>query len=158
VAGYTLERREARSSDAESIVLWFPTRADVVLWAGTSVPEPLTSTWLAQRFERASYWVWVDETGTVQGVFALNLEEDGSARFGRFALSPGLRGQRLAKGLVQEIITLARSLGAKRLTLGVYGSNRIARCVYEGVGFEVFDERVAEEDPSRLDYQMKLDL
>jgi len=155
-----LERRAACSTDAETIASWFPTRAEAILWAGPSVPDPLTSTWLAQRFETATYWVWLDGTGTIQGVFALklNFKEDGCARFGRFALSPSLRGQRLAKGLVREIIALARSLGAKRLSLGVYGSNRIARHVYESVGFEVFEQRVAEEDPSGVDYQMRLDL
>jgi len=30
--------------------------------------------------------------------------------------------------------------------------------VYERVGFEVFEERAAEEDSSGVDYQMRLDL
>lgn len=153
-----MERRAARSTDAETIVSWFSTRAEAVLWAGPSVPDPLTSAWVAQQFETASYWVWVDGADTAQGVFALNLKEHECTRFARFALSPSLRGQRLAKALVKEVITLARSLGAKRLSLGVYGSNRIARHVYESLGFEVFDERLADEDPSGVDYQMKLDL
>jgi RimJ/RimL family protein N-acetyltransferase len=153
-----MERRKARSTDAESIFSWFPSRAAAVLWAGLRVPDPLTLKWLAQEFETANYWVWVDATGVIQGVFALNFKEDGLARFGRFALSPILRGQGLAKGHVQEIMTLARSLGAKKLSLGVYGSNRVAKHVYESVGFEVFEQRVAEEDPSGVEYQMRLDL
>lgn len=152
------ERRAACSTDAESIVCWFPTRAEAVLWAGPGVPDPLTSTWLAQQFGKDSYWIWFDGMGTIQGVCTLNLKENGCARFGRFALSPCLRGQRLAKGFVLEIIALARSLGAIRVSLGVYGSNRIARHVYESVGFEVYEKRVAEEDPSGVNYQMRLAL
>ena len=49
-------------------------------------------------------------------------------------------------------------MGARQLSLGVYGSNRIAKHVYESVGFEVFEERPAQEDPSGVDYQMRLDL
>ena len=42
--------------------------------------------------------------------------------------------------------------------MGVYGSNRIAKHVYDSVGFQVFEERVAEEDPSGVNYEMRLDL
>jgi ribosomal protein S18 acetylase RimI-like enzyme len=55
-------------------------------------------------------------------------------------------------------MTLARSRGAKQLSLGVYGSNRIARHIYDNMGFQVFEERVAEEDPSGVSYQMRLAL
>ena len=153
-----LERREARSTDAPSIVLWFPTRAEAILWGGPDVPEPLTSTWLAQQIETGSYWVWVNQGGTIEGIFSLRFLKEGSARLGRFALSPSLRGQRLAKGLIEEIKTLARSLGGKQLSLGVYGSNQIARHIYDSMGFQVFGERVAEEDSSGVSYQMRLNL
>jgi ribosomal protein S18 acetylase RimI-like enzyme len=94
----------------------------------------------------------------VHSVFALSFKGDGCARFGRFALSPDLRGRNLARGLVEEVLSMARSRGVKRLLLGVYGSNRVARRVYEAVGFEVYEERRAPEDPSGIDYQMRLDL
>jgi ribosomal protein S18 acetylase RimI-like enzyme len=155
---HTLERRAARSADAHIIVLWFPTKAEAVSWGGPSVPEPLTSTWLAREFEAGSYWVWVDSAGTIEGVFSLRFLAEGIARLSRFALAPSLRGQRLAKGLVEEIITLARSLGAKQLSLGVYGSNRIARHVYDDMGFQIFGERAAEEDSSGVSHQMRLRL
>ena len=155
---HTLKRRAARSTDSQSIVLWFPTRSEAILWGGPRVPEPLTSKWLAQEFETDSYRVWVDRAGMIEGVFSLRFLEDGVARLGRFALSPSLRKQRLAKGLVDEILALARSLGAKQLSLGVYGSNRIARHLYDGMGFQIFGERTAAEDLSGVSYQMKLTL
>ena len=153
-----LNRRPAVPSDAKTIVSWFFTRAEVLSWAGPTVPDPLTARWPAQQFETASYYVWVDACGRLQGVFALNFRGDGNTRFGRFALSPGFRGRKLARTLVQEVISVARSMGARQLSLGVYGSNRIAKHVYESVGFEVFEERPAQEDPSGVDYQMRLDL
>jgi GNAT superfamily N-acetyltransferase len=128
------------------------------LWAGPTVPDPLTTMWLAQQFQTASYWVWIDETGIIQGLFALNFKEKGCARFGRFALSPGIRGRGFAKGFVEEIIGLARSLGAKQLSLGVYGSNLPTKHIYESLGFRAFEERIAEEDQSGVSYQMRLDL
>jgi ribosomal protein S18 acetylase RimI-like enzyme len=153
-----LEKRAARSTDASSIILWFPTRAEAILWGGPNVPEPLTSAWLAQQIEKGSYWVWIGQSGTIEGVFGLRFLEEGSARLGRFALSPNLRGQRLAKRFVEDILTLARSLEVKQLSLGVYGSNRIARHIYDNMGFQVFEERVAHEDPSGVSYQMRLAL
>jgi ribosomal protein S18 acetylase RimI-like enzyme len=138
-------------------VVWFPTRAEAILWGGPNVPEPLTTAWLAQQIETGNYWVWIGKGGTIEGVFSLQFPGEGAARLGRFALSPSLRGQRLAKGFIEEIKTLARSLGAKQLFLGVYGSNGIARHIYDSTGFQVFEERAAEEDPSGVSYQMRFD-
>jgi len=136
----------------------FPTRAEAVLWVGAMAPDPLTSAWICGEFEKYNHWVWVDESGAIAGIFALVPREEGSMRLARFAVAPEKRGQQLAKGFVQEIIPLARSLGAKQLSLAVYGSNRIARHVYESVGFQIADERAAQEDPSGVNYQMRLSL
>ena len=125
---------------------------------GPNVPDPLTSPWLEQEFEKHRHWVWVDRTGAIRGVFALAFRDEGLLRLARFALSPSARGQGSSRRLVEETIALARSLGAKRLSLAVYGSNRIARRVYESVGFRVCEERVAKEDPSGMNYEMLLDL
>ena len=124
---YELEKRPAISTDATSIVSWFPTRPEAILWGGPNVPDPLSSPWLEQEFQKHKHWAWVDRTGAIQGVFALVLRDEGLLRLARFALPPSLRGQRLSKRLVEETITLARSLGARQLSLAVYGSNRIAR-------------------------------
>ena len=155
---YELERRTALSTDAATVVSWFPTRAEAILWGGPNVPDPLTSPWLEQEFQKHKHWVWVDRTGDIQGVFALVLRDEGLLRLARFALSPSARGQGSSKRLVEETIALARSLGAKQLCLAVYGSNRIARRVYDSVGFRIFEERVAKEDPSGMSYEMLIDL
>jgi ribosomal protein S18 acetylase RimI-like enzyme len=159
---HALHRRLALPSDAQRVVSWFPTRASAILWGGPAVPNPLTAAWLAQcieAFDTVRYHVWVDASSVVQGVFTLRFQEEGRARFGRFALSPEFRGQGLARDLVEEIISVARSGGAKQLSLGVYGSNQIAKRVYESAGFKIGGERPAEgEDLSGVPLEMKLDL
>jgi ribosomal protein S18 acetylase RimI-like enzyme len=72
----------------------------------------------------------------------------------RFAIAPRFRGQGLGRSLIQDILKLAGSLGAKRVSLGVYGSNRVARRLYESMGFTIFGERIAPEDPSGVSFQM----
>jgi ribosomal protein S18 acetylase RimI-like enzyme len=156
---YSLKRRPAVAADAQSVASWFPTKSEVILWAGPTAPESLTPEWLIQQFQATGYYsVWVDSFDRVQGVFALNIKGGGCARFGRFALSPDFRGRGLAKKLVEEVVSVARFRGVKQLSLGVYGSNHVAKHVYESCGFEVFEERPCEEDSSGINYQMKLNL
>jgi len=59
---------------------------------------------------------------------------------------------------MEEIKGLARSLGAKQLSLAVYGSNQTARHIYNQMGFQVVGERVAVEDPSGVSLKMRLNL
>jgi ribosomal protein S18 acetylase RimI-like enzyme len=153
-----LERRQAHPTDAASIVFWFSSAAEATLWGGPQVPTPLTSQWLAKEFEKGTYWVWVDQTGKIEGLFGLAFPEEGLARLMRFAIAPEQRGQRLAEGFVEEIKGFARSLGARQLSLGVYGSNQIARHIYDRTGFQVVGERIAAEDTSGVSHQMMLTL
>jgi ribosomal protein S18 acetylase RimI-like enzyme len=153
-----LERRQALPGDADEIVCWFSSAAEATLWGGPQVPAPLTSQWLAQEFERGGYWVWLGADGKPQGVFGLVFLEDNLVHLARFALAPDLRGRGLARGCLEEIKNLARSLGAERLSLGVYGSNRIAIHIYKTMGFHLAGERAATEDPSGVSFMMKLDL
>jgi ribosomal protein S18 acetylase RimI-like enzyme len=153
-----LERRQAYSADAANIVGWFSTAAEATSWGGPKVPQPLTAEWLAGEFEKGNYWVWIDQSDKIGGIFGLIFPGDGLAHLIRFAIAPELRGRRLAKGLMEEIKELARSLRAKQLSLWVYGSNHVARHVYDEMGFQLFGERVAAEDPSGVSHKMRLDL
>jgi hypothetical protein len=45
---YTL--RTSRSEDAQTIIGWFSTHQEAIIWGGSEVPEPLTANWLAQQF------------------------------------------------------------------------------------------------------------
>lgn len=149
-----LERRQANSGDAARIVSWFATRAEAVTWGGPEVAEPLTSEWLAAEFRNGSYSVWVDPHNELIGVFRLVNPEPEHFHIMRFAIAPRFRGQRLGKGLIDDIVKMAGALGGRRVTLNVYGSNTIARRLYASAGFTVLEERTAVEDPSGVSLKM----
>jgi ribosomal protein S18 acetylase RimI-like enzyme len=153
-----LERRQAQPGDADEIVSWFSSAAEAILWGGPQVPAPLTSQWLIEEFEKGGYWVWVGHDGNPAGVFGLIFLDDDLAHLARFALAPNLRGRGLARHCIEEVKSLARSMGARRLALGVYGSNRIALHIYKTMGFHLVGDRAASEDTSGVSYKMKLDL
>lgn len=152
-----MNRRPAQSNDSAEIVSWFPTRNDVVVWGGPKIPDPLTSDWLAEEFEKSRHWVWADENGALCGVFCL-LPKDAGVHLTRFAVAPNMRGRGLARPMVQEIIFVAQLSGARQLTLRVYGSNAKARHLYDDAGFQIVEERVVEEDASGVSHDMMLAL
>ena len=102
---HEMERRPARSTDAASIVVWFPARAEAVLWGGPNVPDPLTSPWLEQEFESTGIGFGLTEPERYRG-FRACISGQGLLRLARFALSPGARA-RIIKRLVEETIALA---------------------------------------------------
>jgi ribosomal protein S18 acetylase RimI-like enzyme len=154
----SLRRRDAHSTDAETIVRWFSTKAEAISWGGPNVPEPLTVLWLAQQFEAGRYWVWVDNKDSAKAIFGLLFPEEELAHLTRFGIAPDLRGRGLAKRLVGEIADVARSFGARRLSLRVYGSNAVARHVYDTLGFQVIEQIAVQEDPSGLSVRMSINL
>ncbi|MDE6851493.1 MAG: GNAT family N-acetyltransferase [Lachnospiraceae bacterium] len=59
-----------------------------------------------------------------------------TVRFGFVILDPVLRGQGNGKKMLQLAIDYAKnSLGASKITLGVFANNDSARYCYESVGF-----------------------
>lgn len=51
------------------------------------------------------------------------------------AVHPAWRGQRVGRKLMKELIRRAALLGAVRMTLEVRASNRVARHLYQSLGF-----------------------
>jgi ribosomal protein S18 acetylase RimI-like enzyme len=151
----TLRRRDARPEDAATIIGWFPTRRDAVWWGGPKVSDPLTADWLVGQFALGSYWVWADQNSAIQAMAGLQAKE-GIAWLNRFGIAPALRGQGLAVRLMKEIIGIAHLRGHAEISLGVYGSNHIARRVYDKLGFRPVSERIAEEDMSGISITMQL--
>lgn len=52
-------------------------------------------------------------------------------------LNPRFRGMGIGTLLMQEIEEWARSIGVKKLTLGVFATNTVARRLYEKCGYEL---------------------
>jgi ribosomal-protein-alanine N-acetyltransferase len=153
-----LKRREATANDAPTIIGWFPTRLEAVWWGGRAVPDPLTADWLVDQFGQGRFWVWCDGEGAIHAVAGLRAMEGGLAWLNRFGIAPAMRGQGLAAELMDEVIEIARRRGDHRMGLGVYGSNHIARRVYDRLGFLPIGERAAAEDPSGVSITMQCEL
>lgn len=80
------------------------------------------------------------------GVFGLRwCPGEKRAHLVRVALAPEARGVGLAKPLLRAAADIARSGGAERLTLNVYGSNGPAQRAYEAAGFFVREIAAAPE-------------
>ena len=155
---FELKRREAVAADAQTIIGWFPTRLEQVWWGGPTVPDPLIADWLVGQFGLGRYWVWCDGQGVAQAMAGLKAMDGGVAWLNRVGIAPAMRGRGLGAELMDEIIEIARRRGDSRMGLGVYGSNRIARRVYDKFGFATVSERVAAEDPSGVSITMQRDL
>jgi GNAT superfamily N-acetyltransferase len=156
---YTLRR--SRSEDAETIIGWFSTHEEVIIWGGSQVPEPLTANWLAQQFLDAKrhYYVLTDETGCVCGTYFLyTMPEERRVHLGRFAVAPNLRRRGLASLMIKYAVDAARSYGAQRLTLKVYEHNLVARRVYDREGFSVNKSAPVERERHGIVLPMTFDL
>jgi GNAT superfamily N-acetyltransferase len=152
-----LARRAATNEDAAVIVSWFPTRRDAVWWGGPTVSDPLTAEWLVAQFASGPFWVWTDRDNVIQAMAGLKAMADGTAYLNRFAIAPAMRGKGLSARLMAELIAIARERGDTAMSLWVYGSNRIARRVYERLGFATVGARDAGEDASGVSINMRLD-
>lgn len=73
-----------------------------------------------------------DEKVVAYGGFWLVLPE---ANINNVAVIPSHRGRGISKILMNELITMARSEGAKELYLEVRSSNRVAQNLYRSLGF-----------------------
>jgi ribosomal protein S18 acetylase RimI-like enzyme len=82
---------------------------------------------------------------------------DGTAYLNRFGIAPAMRGKGLSARLMAELIAIARTRGDTAMSLWVYGSNTIARRVYDRLGFRVVAQREAEEDASGVSINMRLE-
>ena len=152
-----LRRRDATDADAAIIVGWFPTRRDAVWWGGPTVSDPLTAEWLIAQFPSGAFWVWTNRDNVIQAMAGLKAMADGTAYLNRFAIAPAMRGNGLSARLMAELIAIARERGDTAMSLWVYGSNRIARRVYDRLGFRIVAQREATEDASGVSINMRLE-
>ena len=155
IPGFT--RRDATDADAAIIVGWFPSRRDAVWWGGPTVADPLTAEWLVAQFPAGDFWVWTDQDNIVQAMAGLKAMADGTAYLNRFAIAPAARGKGLSARLMAELVGIARTRGDTAMSLWVYGSNTIARRVYDRLGFRIVTQRDAEEDASGVSINMRLE-
>jgi ribosomal protein S18 acetylase RimI-like enzyme len=152
-----LTRRDARDEDAAVIVGWFPARRDAVWWGGPTVCDPLTAEWLVAQFPAGDFWVWTDRDNVIQAMAGLKAMADGTAYLNRLGIAPAMRGKGLSARLMAELVGIARDRGDASMSLWVYGSNTIARRVYDRLGFRIVTQRDAAEDVSGVSINMRLE-
>ncbi|NHC13614.1 GNAT family N-acetyltransferase [Motilibacter deserti] len=96
--------------------------------------------------------------GTVVGCVALRPTDDGVYELSKMAVSPGLRGRGIGRGIIAAAIERARALGATSLFLG--SSTKLAPAVhlYESFGFAHVPADTVHMPYARADVFMQLHL
>ena len=113
--------------------------------------------WLVAQFPAGDFWVWTDQDNVIQAMAGLKATPDGTAYLNRFAVAPAARGKGLSARLMAELVGIARARGDTAMSLWVYGSNTIARRVYDRLGFRIVAQREATEDASGVSINMRLE-
>lgn len=65
------------------------------------------------------------------------------AQITTIAVCPNFRGRQIGQAILRYVMAMLQQLGAKKITLEVRVSNRIAQSVYEKMGFIVCGQRKA---------------
>jgi ribosomal protein S18 acetylase RimI-like enzyme len=85
---------------------------------------------------REAIWI-VEVDGEHAGSLALTDEGDGEAAVRWFVFSPEARGRGLGRRLLEELLSVARELGYRRVFLETFSELRTAAHLYRERGFEV---------------------
>jgi ribosomal-protein-alanine N-acetyltransferase len=93
---------------------------------------------LANEF--TAFFVAEEEPGVIAGYVGMYLSLD-EGEITNVAVSPGLRGKGIAKALLEETLSYAKTHGITRIVLEVRVSNAPAIGLYEGFGFEIIGTR-----------------
>lgn len=133
-AEWTLRPREDR--DLERIVGWIPDAEALRLFSGTRLSWPLTVRQLREVtvVSALAPYAVVAASGHVVGHFDLRLIGE-VAWLGRVIVDPSLRGQGMARGVVELAVVEAHRLGAHQVRLNVIPSNVPAVRAYRRAGF-----------------------
>lgn len=150
--------RQAREADAPSVIAWFTSHADAILWGGPAVPANFDVAWFAHEITATSdaYRTAQAANGDILGIYGLrSFAEEQRVHIIRLAVAPAYRGKGLGRILIADAIALAVKSGTPTISLNVYGSNTRARRLYEELGFRASKTRDAPEDASGVSVFME---
>ncbi|EJR55415.1 ribosomal-protein-alanine acetyltransferase [Bacillus cereus VD115] len=97
--------------------------------------------WTADAFQREltmnehALYVVLEKDGRIIGYCGLWIIIDES-HITNIAILPEYRGQKLGDALLKEVISVAKELGVKTMTLEVRVSNEVAKQLYKKYGFQ----------------------
>jgi ribosomal protein S18 acetylase RimI-like enzyme len=98
--------------------------------------------------------VWlIDGEGELSGSLGLTAASEGLGQVRWFVLAAELRGRRLGRALVGELIEEARAAGMRRLVLETFSALTTAAHIYRGVGFRVVREERTDMWGPTITYQ-----
>ena len=153
----SLVARDATQSDAASVVAWFSSREEVILWAGSDLPAEVDTHWFEGEIAAADqkYRVFVGADDQIVAIYGLRfVTAEKRAHLRRVAVNPLRRGVGIGRLLMIDALSMARDTNAQSMSLNVYGSNTVAIHLYEALGFRVRHTAPAPEDPSYISLYM----
>ncbi len=147
--------REFKAEDASVICKWLRNAEELYKWSADRFNKfPLTSSdinnsYSSQTATRRFFpLTMIDNNNDVRGHFIIRYpreDDDSSVRFGFVIVDPDSRN----KGFGKEMILLGieyvkEHFSVKRIDLGVFINNEIAKRCYESVGFREYNRRQCE--------------
>jgi ribosomal protein S18 acetylase RimI-like enzyme len=151
--------RDARLSDAETVVGWFSDYPAARSWGGPAVPDPLTADWLRLEMLDTSHVyrsAVLSAVDNVVGFCGLQLVlSEHRVHVRRLAAAPHRRRAGVGRQLLEDAAELGSRLKMRRLTLNVYGANTSAMAVYERLGWRYLGSSPDPEDTSGLRHNME---
>jgi putative acetyltransferase len=90
------------------------------------------------------FWVAVDEAGTLQGFFGLELAGADGAELRRMYVAPEARRQGLARRMLTEAEAECAAAGLRRLVLSTSELQDAAVALYRRAGYDLVREEIAD--------------
>lgn len=135
-----LTLRPAAPRDLRVILGWIDSPTALKLWGGhlLTYPPEVEKTWREIGADEADTFTLVDADGNIAGFGQTLPRPPDAVHLGRIILSPQLRGKRVGRVLVQQLIEAAAAkVHPARITLNVYRDNAPAVRLYRSLGFMI---------------------
>ena len=140
--------RTYKKEDAEKILKWVKNEREFRLWGACRHDSyPVTPNDINKNYSKRKdiynfYPMTLEEDGKVIGHLILRLGDHDTTkeivRLGHVIVDSSIRGKGYGKILINNAIKYAReTLGAKKISLGVFLNNEGALHCYESVGFRI---------------------
>ena len=113
--------------------------------------------WVLEQMDTGNRFFILEDSGVACGCVALGPAQAGAVELRRLAVLPAHRGRGLGRMLVAHVLTEARRLGARRVTLGLWATDPELRRWYERQGFAVSEVKHYDDLPLPLTH-MAMDL
>jgi len=151
-----LELRSATNGDLRHVMRWIPDAAACRRWAGPRIAFPLRYPGVAREIGFAPGNAWsLFEADQLVGFAQLLRRRPGVHHMTRVIVDPRRRGARHGHRLCEELINVARTDGARCISLYVYRDNLRALHLYRSLGWVSHRRVPCYGPPDGLCYMVK---